>query len=138
MKNRYIFPPIDGKYFLWNVSVQPMTDDEVASYPRQQDIIHESLSAAGLDPRIAGYRVIDTDDANRIATVEVSPGFAVDVKCRRGFMYVMQNEDGTEVFRVNSAEPVRFLRYNTDAVFAAVEKLYSTVWKNWADHKEGA
>ena len=48
----FIFPPIDGRYFLQNRTEQWMTLDEVRRYPRAQDIIHLTLRHAELDPRI--------------------------------------------------------------------------------------
>lgn len=49
----YIFPPIDGRYFLWNRTEQWMSIDDIRRYNRSQDIIHISLRDAENDPRIS-------------------------------------------------------------------------------------
>ena len=49
----FIFPPIEGRYFIWNRTSQWMTLDEIRDYSRAQDIIHLNLRDAMRDPRIS-------------------------------------------------------------------------------------
>lgn len=47
-----VFPPLNGKYYIWNYTEQFMSMDEIREYERDDDIIHATLHKAKLDPRI--------------------------------------------------------------------------------------
>lgn len=64
------------------------------------------------------------DEHNAVYSVSLEPGFFVDVKVcsESGLVYIMQNGDGTTVYRESGYEPtVPDYKYNEEAVIAFVK-----------------